>query len=264
MLAAFLSEWPKIRRRSILLALLVMVGLTALAVGVTLARIQRRSLEQQFLIKTDLGLVGTLQPSASLVAVIVLITIAAVLGADWTQGTWRNLLVQEPGRVRLLSGRVLALLVYMIISTVLTIGVGTLVAMLVAPHEGINTAVWWDSTGTTDYLEFLGNLVLAVIGWTIFGTLVAVLVRNPAGAVGAAIAWLLVIEGLVNQVEPTVGQYLPGRILSVVLTGGQATLFNAAGSSSVSYSSALIIAGLYAVGMSVVAGASFWYRDITA
>jgi hypothetical protein len=50
----------------------------------------------------------------------------------------------------------------------------------------------------------------------------------------------------------------------VVLTGGQATLFNAAGSSSVSYTSALLIAGLYAVGMSVVAGASFWYRDITA
>jgi hypothetical protein len=90
-----------------------------------------------------------------------------------------------------------------------------------------------------------------------------VLVRNPEGAVGAAIAWLLVIEGLVNQVEPTVGQYLPGRILSVVLTGGQASVFNAAGS-SVSYTTALIIAGLYAVGMSVVAGASFWYRDITA
>ena len=238
-------------------------GAPALAVGVTLARIQRRSLEQQFLIKTDLGLIGTLQPSASLVAVIVLITIAAVLGADWTQGTWRNLLVQEPGRVRLLSGRVLALLVYMIISTVLTIGVGTLVAMLIAPHEGINTAVWWDLTGTRDYLEFLGNLVLAVIGWTIFGTLVAVLVRNPAGAVGAAIAWLLVIEGLVNQVEPTVGQYLPGRILSVVLTGGQVGVFNEA-SSSLSYTTALIIAGLYAIGMSVAAGASFWYRDITA
>ena len=145
----------------------------------------------------------------------------------------------------------------------LTLGIGALVAMLVAPHEGISTAAWWDTTGTTAYLEFLGNLVLAVIGWTIFGTLVAVLVRNPAGAVGAAIAWLLVIEGLVNQVEPTVGQYLPGRILSVVLTGGQASVFNEAGS-SVSYTTALIIAGLYAVGMSVVAGASFWYRDITA
>jgi hypothetical protein len=35
-------------------------------------------------------------------------------------------------------------------------------------------------------------------------------------------------------------------------------------SSSISYTSALLIAGLYAVGMSVVAGASFWYRDITA
>ena len=50
----------------------------------------------------------------------------------------------------------------------------------------------------------------------------------------------------------------------MVLTGGQATLFNETGSSSVSYTSALIIAGLYAVGMSVVASASFWYRDITA
>ncbi len=122
MLAAFLSEWPKIRRRSILLALVAMVGLTAIAVGVTLARIHRRSLEQQILINTDIGLTSILQPSAGLVSVIVLITVAAVLGADWTQGTWRNLLVQEPRRVRLLSGRVLALLVYMIVSAVLTIG----------------------------------------------------------------------------------------------------------------------------------------------
>jgi ABC-2 type transport system permease protein len=264
MLAAFLAEWPKIRRRSILLALLAMVGFTALAVGVTLVRIHRRSLEQQVLINTDVGLTGTLQPSASLVAVIVLITIAAVLGADWTQGTWRNLLVQEPRRLRLLSGRVLALLVYMIISAVLTVGLGTLVAMIIAPHEGVNTAAWWDSTGTTDYFAFLGNLVLAVVGWTIFGTLVAVLVRNPAGAVGAAIAWLFVIEGLTNQVWSTVGQYLPGRILSVVLTGGQASVLSTAASMGVSYTTALIIACIYAIGMSVVAGASFWYRDITA
>jgi ABC-type transport system involved in multi-copper enzyme maturation permease subunit len=264
MLAAFMAEWPKIRRRSILLALIAMVGFTALAIGVTLARIHRRSLEQQVLINTDVGLTGTLQPSATLVSVIVLITIAAVLGADWTQGTWRSLLVQEPGRLRLLSGRVLALLVYMIISAVLTVGLGTLVAMVIAPHEGVNTAAWWDSTGTTGYFAFLGNLVLAVVGWTIFGTLVAVLVRNPAGAVGAAIAWLFVIEGLANQVWSTVGQYLPGRILSVVLTGGQASVFSTGASMGVSYTTALIIAGLYAIGMCVVAGASFWYRDITA
>ncbi len=264
MFAAFLAEWPKIRRRSILLALVAMVGLTALAVGVTLARIHRRSLEQQILINTDVGLTGVLQPSATLVSVIVLITIAAVLGADWTQGTWRNLLVQEPRRVRLLSGRVLALLVYMIVSAVLTVGVGTLVAMLVAPHEGVNTAKWWDSTGTGDYLAFLGNLVLAVVGWTVFGALVAVLVRNPAGAVGASIAWLFVIEGLANQVWSTVGQYLPGRILSVVLTGGQASALSNAASAEVSYTTALLIAAVYAFGMAAVAGASFWFRDITA
>jgi ABC-2 type transport system permease protein len=264
MLAAFLAEWPKIRRRSILLALVAMVGLTALAVGVTLARIHRRSLEQQVLINTDVGLTGILQPSATLVSVIVLITIAAVLGADWTQGTWRNLLVQEPRRVRLLSGRILALLVYMIISAVLTVGVGTLVAMLVAPNEGVKTATWWDATGTGDYLAFLGNLMLAVVGWTVFGALVAVLVRNPAGAVGASIAWLFVVEGLANQVWSTVGQYLPGRILSVVLTGGQASVLSSAASPSVSYASALLIAGLYAVGMAAIAGASFWFRDITA
>jgi hypothetical protein len=88
-------------------------------------------------------------------------------------------------------------------------------------------------------------------------------VRNPAGAVGAAIAWLLVIEGLATQVWSTVGQYLPGRILSAVLSGGQPTLFGP-GSSPVAYGSALIIAGVYAVAMCVAAGASFWYRDITA
>jgi ABC-2 type transport system permease protein len=264
MFAAFMSEWPKIRRRSILLALLAMVGFTALAVGVTFLRIHKRSFEQQVLIRTDVGLIGTLEPAAMLVSVIVIITVAAVRGADWTQGTWRNLLLQEPGRIRLLAGRVLALMVYMVISAVLTISIGTLVAMIIAPHEGINTATWWDSTGTTDYFDFLGNLVLAVIGWTIFGTLVAVLVRNPAGAVGAAIAWILVIEGLTTQVWSTVGEYLPGRILSAVLSGGQPSLFGAGTSTTVAYGTALIIAAVYAVAMSLGAGASFWYRDITA
>jgi len=103
MLAAFMSEWPKIRRRSILLALLAMVGFPALAIAVTFLRISKRSFEQQLLIRTDVGLVGTLEPAAMLVSVIVIITVAAVLGADWTQGTWRNLLVQEPGRIRLLA-----------------------------------------------------------------------------------------------------------------------------------------------------------------
>ena len=264
MLGAFLSEWPKIRRRSILLAFVAMVGLTAIAVGVTLARIHRRSLAQQILINTDAGLTGILQPSAMLVSVIVLITVAAVLGADWTQGTWRNLLVQEPRRLNLLSGRVLALLVYMIISAVVTVGVATAVAMAIAPHEGVKSAAWWDSTGTADYLSFLGNLVLAVVCWTIFGAMVAVLVRNPAGAVGASIAWLFVIEGLANQVWSTVGQYLPGRILSVVLSGGQASVLSNATSTGVSYTTALLLGAVYAVGMSAVAGVSFWFRDITA
>ena len=88
------------------------------------------------------------------------------------------------------------------------------------------------------------NLVLAVVGWTIFGTLVAVLVRNPAGAVGASIAWLFVVEGLANQVWSTAGQYLPGRILSVVLTGGQASVLSNAASTGVSYTTALVIAAL--------------------
>jgi hypothetical protein len=136
--------------------------------------------------------------------------------------------------------------------------------MVVAPHEGVNRRTWWDSTGTADYFAFLSNLVLAVVGWTIFGTLVAVVVRNPAGAVGAAIAWLFVIEGLANQVWSSVGQYLPGRILSVVLTGGQPSVLSSAASTGVSYAAALVIAGLYVVGMSLVAGASFRYRDMTA
>ncbi len=133
-----------------------------------------------------------------------------------------------------------------------------------APHEGVKTAAWWDSTGTGDYLSFLGNLVLAVVGWTVFGTLVAVLVRNPAGAVGASIAWLFVIEGLATQVWSTFGQYLPGKILTVVLSAGQTSALSESSSTGVSYTSALLIAAAYAVVMAAAAGASFWFRDVTA
>jgi hypothetical protein len=40
--------------------------------------------------------------------------------------------------------------------------------------------------------------------------------------------------------------------------------FNEAGSSSLSYTSALPVAGVLRRRMSFVAGASFWYRDTTA
>ena len=169
--------------------------------------------------------------------------------------TLRNLLVQEPRRLRMLGGKFLALLVYLLLSALLAVGISSAITTLVAPSVGVATAAWWTGDGLTQYVDLLGNLAMAIVGWSIFGAFIAVIVRSAAGAVGASIAWLLVIEGLLAQVWPEVARWLPGSLLNTMIARGNA---------NVSYSAALLVSAIYAVAMLVIGGVSFAFRDVTA
>src|SRR4051812_14430489 len=59
---------------------------------------------------TALGLITVVGQARSFIIVIALILITVNLAAEWSQGTWRNLLVRAPRRLPLLVGKMLALL----------------------------------------------------------------------------------------------------------------------------------------------------------
>jgi ABC-type Na+ efflux pump permease subunit len=131
------------------------------------------------------GLARTVASAAQFIGVVGLAVFAISIAGEYSQGTLRNLLVRQPGRVRLLAGKLLALASFTAIAVVLTEVAAVLTALLVAPGQDLATAVWFTSDGWAALGSGLGNLMLATLGWGLLGALLALLLRSPAAAVSA-------------------------------------------------------------------------------
>jgi ABC-2 type transport system permease protein len=150
----------------------------------------------------------------SLIIAIVLIMVTANVAAEWSQGTWRNLLVREPNRLRLLAGKMLALLLLVILSLILALAVSLTLILLVAHAQGVSTAAWTSSDGVRAVLAFFGNEVLCLIGISLLGLLIAVLTRSVGAAVGVALAYVLVPEGIIAMVWQDGSKWFPVRVFN--------------------------------------------------
>jgi ABC-type transport system involved in multi-copper enzyme maturation permease subunit len=160
---------------------------------------------------TPAGLITIIGQARSFIIVVSLILVTVNLAAEWSQGTWRNLLVREPNRLSLLSGKMLALMLFVLLSMTLTL-VGSSVLILVAAHaQGVHTAAWASSVGLRDWLAFWGNEVLCLIGISLLAMLIAILTRSVGLAVGVALGYVLVPEGIVAMVWRQGSQWFPVR-----------------------------------------------------
>ena len=65
------------------------------------------------------GLARTVASAAQFIGVVGLAVFAISIAGEYAQGTLRNLLVRQPGRVRLLAGKLLALASFTAIAVVL-------------------------------------------------------------------------------------------------------------------------------------------------
>src|ERR1022692_4078635 len=121
---SFKSEWIKMRRRSVLIggASIIFFALIFIPLGIITATSSggRSGGGPQALTKIalsgDQGLTTLLSRGGTLTAVIALVLVASAMAAEYQQGTLRNLLVRQPARVRLLTGKFLALLTYALIA----------------------------------------------------------------------------------------------------------------------------------------------------
>jgi ABC-type transport system involved in multi-copper enzyme maturation permease subunit len=221
MIRAFRSEWIKIRRPGMLFGGLgATIGFAVLAVVLTVARADRSGSEIGIarLSQPD-GFASILQRGSDFLGIIALGVVAVAMAQEYSHGTLRSLLVREPRRVRLLAGKTLANLAYVAGSVLVASLVALLVALAIAPGKGITTSGWLAAgLGTT--VSTIGNTLIAAVGFGIFGALLALVVRAPAPAVIAGVAWILPIENLLARAWPNVGHWLPGQQLAAVVAGG--------------------------------------------
>ena len=222
MARAFRSEWLKIRRPGMLLGPLAMLAFAILGTVIGLSRADRSTGELTIarLSQTD-GFAVMLQRTADFLGIIAIGIVAIAVALEYSQGTLRNLLVFEPRRLRLLAGKVAANLLFVAVSVTLAIAVSLIVALLLAPSKGIDTYGWLHSgLGTT--LSAMGSLVLATVGFGVFGAVLALVFRSPAPAVIAGVAWTGPIENLLTAAWQSVGHWLPGQQLTAIADRGNA------------------------------------------
>lgn len=262
-LAAFRSEWTKLRRKTLLLS--TFLGLAAAASLFVVLIFSNApahgdggglpSLQQ---LARPNGLVFGLTRAAFLLGVVAFGTAAAQTASEYSLGTLRQLLVRQPRRITLLIGKMLGVVTFMVLATAFAAVVAFLVANVMAQSRGVSTSAWFTGTGFGDLLNALGNIELAVIGYSVLGLVIGQFLRSAVAAVIVGFAWLIIIEQfIITRIIPGTAPWLPGVSLSTIAGGGNKD-------ANIAYSHGLIVAAIYAVVAIVAASITFHRRDVTA
>jgi ABC-type transport system involved in multi-copper enzyme maturation permease subunit len=257
---AFRSEWVKLRRRTLLASTYIsLTAVSALFTILVFSRAGAGGRRGDFITLQELaqpnGLARGLTRAAVLLGVVAFGIAAAQVAFEFSLGTLRQLLVRQPRRPVLLSGKGLAILTFLA-GAVICSGIGGGVAALVMAHvRGIPTTAWTSSAGLADTGHALGDVALAVTGYGVLGMLTGLILRSPAPAAVVGFVYLLPFEGIFSAVVKGSERWLPGQLLSVISEGGTST---------VTFSHALVTATVYtviAVGLGTLV---FTRRDVTA
>ena len=201
------------------------------------------------------GLLTGLSSSVMLIGVVALCVAASQVAGEYSQGTLRTLLIRRPQRLQLLGGTWAALVTFMAGAVAVAAVASGVVALIAAQMRGIDTTAWFGGDGVTTSLKTLGEVALAIAGYTTLGAALGSILRAPVIAVAVAIGWLLPIEQILSSVIDGSGRWLPGQLLTTIASGGTATVaLGAALATTVAY---------LAVAMGT-AGLLFKRRDVTA
>lgn len=193
--------------------------------------------------------------AASFVGFLVFVTFIAMIAGEFSGGTFRALLLREPHRLRVIVGKLAAILVVaagmVLLAEVLTFGL----SLAVAPGQDIPTSDWFSITSLADAAKDFGTVFAGVIGWAIFGTTLAVIFRSTPLALGVGFAWAGPFENIVVDSWTTGFRVFPGQVLGSLIRGGTVEL---------GMGRAVLTAGIYTA---IAAAASMLLvtrRDVTA
>jgi hypothetical protein len=87
------------------------------------------------------------------------------------------------------------------------------------------------------------------------GAVLAIVLRSTATAIAGGLTYALVVENLLNATISGSDRWLPGQLIGAIAQGGTST---------VTYTSALLLVGSYLVVALGVAGTLFRKRDVAA
>lgn len=192
---------------------------------------------------------------ASFVGFFVFVTFIALLAGEFSGGTFRALLLQDPHRLRLIVGKLTGILLVaagvVAFAELCTFGL----SLVVAPSQDVSTSGWLSVDGLAAGLGDYAAVMAGVTGWAIFGTTLAVIFRSAPIALGVGFAWAGPFENIVVDSWDTGFRVFPGQVLGSLIRGGTAEL---------GMGQAVVTAGIYTGIAAIASLLLITRRDVTA
>jgi ABC-2 type transport system permease protein len=183
------------------------------------------------------------------------VVFVGLVAAEFTRGTVRTMLLRQPGRLRLLAGKMAALLAFAGVALATAEVLTWVAAALLAPTQDLSTSEWMSLQGLGHGLTDYGAVMFWVTGYAVLGMAVGVLVRSVPIALAVGIAWAGPFEHLVQEAWGPASRLFPGLLLEAFVAGGTPDVG--------ALRASLTVAAYVAVAV-VVAGTVFARRDVTA
>jgi ABC-type transport system involved in multi-copper enzyme maturation permease subunit len=155
----------------------------------------------------------------------------------------------------LLAGKMLGVITFILLAFLFAAVVAFAVAVVMAHARHTSTSAWFTGTGLGDLLRALGDISLAVVGYSILGMAIGQLLRSAVFSVIAGLAWIIAIENIIGRIVPSTTQWLPGASLETVASGG---------TEGPTFSHGLLVGAVYLVVALAAAAVTFARADVTA
>lgn len=182
----------------------------------------------------------------SFAGLLVLVLAIVTFTGEFSRGTLRTVLMREPRRLRLLAGKMVAIMgaagLVLALAAVLTWGA----SLVMAATQGVSTAEWFTLDALGENLADYGTAVVTVSGWATLGMALGMILRSTPLALAVGVAWAGPLEHITVDSWSAAGRWFPGLLLEALAAGGTDTvsLARAAGLVAVYVALAAVAAAL--------------------
>jgi len=258
----FRAEWRKLRRPTLFLGtMLASAGLTGLVTSLLFLLIDspqgnsdRGNMISREILQLPSGLTIGFSNAAGLLGIVALCVFAAQTAQEYTYGTLRNLLVRQPRRLQLLLGKYVSMASFAIVMVILAAVVSMSLAFGLSGKAKVETDAWVTSDALQEMAKTFGNVLLSVIAFGTVGMILGLLLRSPISSISLGVIWLLIVENILVAVKSSLGNWMPGNLMSIIAVGG---------TTDISYTHSITMVSIYLVASTAIVITLFKRRDVS-
>ena len=192
---------------------------------------------------------------ASFTGFFVFVTFIAMIASEFSGGTFRSLVMRNPHRIQVIVGKLVGILAVAAAALAMAEAWTALASLVMAPTKSIPTGNWFSVSSLADAVRDYATVFGGVVGWAVFGTMLAIIFRSAPLALGVGFAWAGPFENIISRSWSTGYRVFPGQVLASLIEGGTAEL---------GLSRAVVTATIYAAVAATIALVLVSRRDVTS